>query len=210
MAPVRRLHGPQRLSYACHRKTDGTVVRVPVHTYRVTRRVTPPRTLRTSMYEKSELCTAVLVPPGTAGTDISRTRINAVLTNTLVPQIFNRDEYVRLNHEYGPVSLDLYASPYSAVVPQYSTNIDTLLTSPIHGHTVWAELTHCDRTHEILNYLESVRVENPYDVRAIILVPQWDDFSEKPLTDILKNTEKSIHIPLEPTYTLHIVHQQIS
>ena len=198
-APARRLDGPYRLSYASHCTANGVHVRVPLHTYRVTRRITPPRTQRTVPYGQSEMCTAVLVPPGTPETEKNRTRDPTTYAQTYVPQVFNRDEYVRLNHEYGLVSLDLYASPYSAVVPQYFTDTDKLLQTPLHGHTLWADLTTCDRTHEILNYIESVRKDFPCDVRAIILVPQWGDSTYKQFRNILKKYRK-IHTYPAGTY----------
>ena len=57
--------------------------------------------------------------------------------------------------------------------PRFCTNVQDFLRVPLRGETVWVQCPY----HEmlpVLEYLEVERSKSTYDVRAIIIVPQYE------------------------------------
>ena len=87
--------------------------------------------------------------------------------------IFDRLEFLRFNQLYGPLTFDAYATAYSSVNPRFCDTVQDFLRVPLRGETVWVQYPY-QETLSILEYLEAKRSTNPYDVRALLIVPQYD------------------------------------
>ena len=87
--------------------------------------------------------------------------------------IFDRSEFLRFNQLYCQVTLDAYATAYNTVNPRFCDTVQDFLRVPLRGETVWVQCPY-QEILSVLEYLEAEGSTNPYDVRALLIVPQYE------------------------------------
>ena len=57
--------------------------------------------------------------------------------------------------------------------PRFSNNVEDFLRVRLRGETVWVQCPY-QEILLVLEYLEAERNTNPYDVRALLIVPHYE------------------------------------
>ena len=110
------------------------------------------------MTVKSHACTNYSVP----SVENKRTHYSV--------HIFDRSEFLRFNPLYGATTLDAYAS----VNPGFCDTVQYFQRVPLRGETMWVQYPYQEILSVLLEYLEVERSTNPYEVRALLIVPQYE------------------------------------
>jgi hypothetical protein len=115
--------------------------------------------------------------------------------------IFDKNEFQRLNHLYGPVDIDGAASIENKMVPIFCSKENSFFDTDIKGKTVWLNPPFKDALQFVLKF-EEQRKQSPENTKALIVLPELG-YGKTPWKNIVRKYTK-IHVYPAGTYLFSV------
>ena len=124
--------------------------------------------------------------------------------------VFDQTEYNRLNYLYGPFTFDACASAFDTKCDKYCSAENPFEKADIKGHNLFINPPYDEKVLPILKHFEESRADDPYNTKALIVLPAWKESKlAQSWQPYLKNY-KLIHTYPAGSYVFHTVTKDLT
>lgn len=116
---------------------------------------------------------------------------------------FDKDEYQRLQENFGPLTLEACATCYNNLCPNYCSKETPFLNHQLQGETVFLCPMMGSEVMPMLQYFEAQRLQSPLDTRANVILLVVEDQWDKKAKEII-NKYQLVHQYPAGTYLLEV------